>query len=316
MGELALGNVPLTQAWMLVLLAPMYGGGALLVREAGRRTRAGWPVMVVLAAAYALLEEGPIDQMLFNPAYLGLSSFEGFAPVPGLALSARLTQESLAIHTAWSICVPIAVVEAFDPRDPAPWLGRRGLALVSAVFVLGSTALALLQVSEFHFVAGWLELGVVGLAVVGLVAGAWAIRRGRPGLDQSVSGGAAPAPRRVAAGALLMSSAYWLVDIFVPDAVGAWVSIACCAALAASAGIVLLRLSRRPGWGRPHRLGVAVGVLATYLWVSYVNSVFLGVPLLEAVVGSTLLGAGVVVLLVAAVRAERRRRRPVLVRSA
>jgi hypothetical protein len=90
-GEFVLGNQPITAFPTLVLLAPMYGGGALLIREVARRTTGGWPVIIVLAAAYALLEEGPIDQMLFNPAYLGLDSFAEQAPIPGLGISASLT---------------------------------------------------------------------------------------------------------------------------------------------------------------------------------------------------------------------------------
>ena len=82
-GEFLLGTQAITQLGGLLILAPLYGGGAVLIREVARRTGRGWPTIVLLAAAYGLLEEGPIDQLLFNPAYLGLSSFAGYAPVPG-----------------------------------------------------------------------------------------------------------------------------------------------------------------------------------------------------------------------------------------
>jgi hypothetical protein len=52
-GEFLLGNQPITALPWLLALAPMYGGGALLVREVGRRLRGGWPVLVLLAAGYA-----------------------------------------------------------------------------------------------------------------------------------------------------------------------------------------------------------------------------------------------------------------------
>ena len=45
----------------------------------------------------------------------------------------------LTLHTVWSICVPIAIIEALVPdRATAPWLGRPGLAIVSVLYVLGS----------------------------------------------------------------------------------------------------------------------------------------------------------------------------------
>ena len=125
-GEFVLGNQAITSLPMLLVYAPMYGGGALLVRETARRAGAGWPAIIALGAAYALTEEGLIDQMLVNPGYLGLGTFDGFAPIPGLGISARLLYESLSIHTVWSVCVSIAIVEAFDRRDPAPWLRPAG----------------------------------------------------------------------------------------------------------------------------------------------------------------------------------------------
>ncbi len=114
-GEFLLGNIPISQYASVLVLAPLYGGGALLVRETARRLGRGWPTIVLFAAAYALIEEGPVDQMVFNPGYLGLDSFAGYAEIPGLGISGTLVLWSLALHTVWSICVPIALVEAFDP---------------------------------------------------------------------------------------------------------------------------------------------------------------------------------------------------------
>src|SRR5690348_15573402 len=66
-GEYLLGNVAISQLIALAFLAPLYGGGALLIREVARRTGRGWPMMVLLALAYGLLEAGMLDQSLFNP---------------------------------------------------------------------------------------------------------------------------------------------------------------------------------------------------------------------------------------------------------
>ncbi|WP_275467192.1 hypothetical protein [Streptomyces noursei] len=98
--------------------------------------------MVLLAAAYALVEEGPIDQMLWNPHYGGVDMGLVYADtqVPWLGTSAALLQDVLSMHSVWSICVPIALVEAFGADRPRPWLGRPGLALTGAVFVAGPVA--------------------------------------------------------------------------------------------------------------------------------------------------------------------------------
>ena len=85
-GEYLLGNTPISQLGALVLFVPLYGCGALLVREVGRRL-GGWPTIGLFAAAYALLEEGPVDQMLFNPGYLDLGSFASYGEIPGLGIA-------------------------------------------------------------------------------------------------------------------------------------------------------------------------------------------------------------------------------------
>lgn len=36
-GEFLLGNLPVTMFWLIIVLAPIYGGGALLIREVSRR---------------------------------------------------------------------------------------------------------------------------------------------------------------------------------------------------------------------------------------------------------------------------------------
>jgi len=55
--EFLLGDLPIKMLGALVILAPLYGGGALIVREVVRRTGRGWPSIFVLAFAYAVFEE-------------------------------------------------------------------------------------------------------------------------------------------------------------------------------------------------------------------------------------------------------------------
>src|SRR5580698_10225032 len=55
--EYLLGDLPIKMLPALIVLAPMYGGGALLIREVARRTGRGWPAILVLGMAYAIFEE-------------------------------------------------------------------------------------------------------------------------------------------------------------------------------------------------------------------------------------------------------------------
>jgi hypothetical protein len=106
--EFLLGDVTLASLPALVVFIPLYGGGAVLIREVLRRRGGGWPAMVVLAAAFGVIEEG-------LALYLG-----GMVYV-------------LSLHVIWSICTPIALVESmFLSRRTEPWLLTPGLIIIAA----------------------------------------------------------------------------------------------------------------------------------------------------------------------------------------
>jgi hypothetical protein len=65
--EFLLGDFSIRDLPLVLALLPLYGCGALLTRELARRTGRGWPTIVLLATAYALLEEGFLTQSLVNP---------------------------------------------------------------------------------------------------------------------------------------------------------------------------------------------------------------------------------------------------------
>jgi hypothetical protein len=57
-GEFLLGNVSIDALPIGLTMAPMYGGGAVLIREVARRAGKGWPTMILLALAFGAIEEG------------------------------------------------------------------------------------------------------------------------------------------------------------------------------------------------------------------------------------------------------------------
>ena len=71
--EFLLGNMSITHLGLLVILAPLYGGGALPIRESVRRAGRPWPSIFLLALAFGILEEAFLTESLFNPNYLGLN---------------------------------------------------------------------------------------------------------------------------------------------------------------------------------------------------------------------------------------------------
>ena len=83
--EFLLGDFPATWLPLLIILAPMYGGGALLIRELTRRTGRGWPTILLLGCRLRHHRGGLHHAIAFQPPYLGLHPF---SPTPGSPRSA------------------------------------------------------------------------------------------------------------------------------------------------------------------------------------------------------------------------------------
>lgn len=295
-GEYLLGNVPARQIAAIPFLAPMYGGGALLVREAARRAGRGWPTMLLLAAAYGVLEAGLIDQSMFNPSFQG-HDFQSSTPIPALGISATNTLSFVAGHVIWSIGVPIAIVEALVPhRSPAPWLGKVGLSVAGVFYVLGSSIIFRDLQEKEGFLASAPQLVGAGAVAASLIAVSFAVGR-RPG---TWADRRAPSPWLVGAASFVASSMFfarsdtWLVGVVLGTA------------LLAVAVTVVTRYSRSAGWGAAHQLALAGGALATYAWGGYVLLSMTGSADAVNLVGQSVLVLGVVALLAAAARTVRK----------
>jgi hypothetical protein len=306
-GEYLLGNIPLSRYGDVLVLMPLYGAGALLVRESARRLGGGWPTIVLFGAAYALIEEGPVDQMVFNPGYLDLPSFDGYAEIPGLGISGTLVLWSLALHTVWSICVPIALVEALDPTPTVPWLRWPGYVVTVCVFVAGCVFLGVVQARDLDFVGDPLQFSVSVVAILGLVvAGVVAAGRGWP--RRARGWGRAPHPVVVAVSAFLVTSGYWLSTGLPLDGVwGALAEVFCFSAAAVGSAYVVERWSRSPGWDGRHRLALAAGAAATYAtWFGPVQAGEAGTAPVEAAWGALVFGSAIALLVLAAARRQSR----------
>jgi hypothetical protein len=265
-GEFLLGNITIGGLLIGILLAPMYGGGAVLVRELGRRYGGGWPTMALLACAYALIEEGPLDQLLWNDAYLGVDNFHSATYVPALGTSIELILTVISLHAVWSICVPIALIEAFaGDRRSTPWLGRTGLIVVATIFTLGAVFVFWGNYTEYRFIAPWQHQLWIGIAIVGLVIAAFAIRNRRlPALD-----GRAPAPWVVGIAALAATSGYWMASGFNEDPWREWAGVFTWCLIVIIGVLMISRWSRQSGWIERHCFALAAGATLTYVWLAF-----------------------------------------------
>ncbi|NUR93534.1 MAG: DUF998 domain-containing protein, partial [Nonomuraea sp.] len=203
-GELLLGATSIDMLALLPVMALLYGGGALLIREAVRRAGRGWCSILLLGAAYALLEEGLLDQMLFNRHYSEGYDMVSVTYVPFLGTGAYGLLSVLAVHGVWSITVPIALMESLVPSR-SPWLGRVGLTVTAVLFCLGIAVVGWGTYTERHFMAPWPLLAGTALVIVLLVVAAFRLKRPGPPRDRP-----APHPLVVGTAALLLTGGFML----------------------------------------------------------------------------------------------------------
>jgi hypothetical protein len=259
--EYLLGDLPLNMLAALILLAPAYGGGSVLIREAARRTGRGWPTILMLGAAYALIGEGLVTQSLFNPDYLKMHMhLLDPAFVPALGIGAWWTLFMLNLHTFWSMGVSIALVEALFPAEAEmPWLGLVGNSVVALVFALGAVANFGIGFKQNHFVASKAQLlGAAAVSVL-LIVSAFLIPAPSSVTRSHRSGGRAPSPWITGAIAFVLGMGV----LYTPPTWG-WVAVVAMLALDAVFLVSTAFLSRQTGWSPLHVLSLAAGGALDY----------------------------------------------------
>ena len=133
----------------------LYGPGVLLIREAMIRWKKGWGSVLLLGAAYGILEEGVALSTLFNPnaspvGELGL--FGHWLGVNWVWVSGILT-----VHMIFSISLPILLLGLALPQTRGKSLldSRRKINTTFAILGVDVFALFLLVLLGEHFWMGW-----------------------------------------------------------------------------------------------------------------------------------------------------------------
>lgn len=251
----------------VLLYAAFYGSAAILIREVARRTGRGWPTILTLAFAFGVIEEGVVDQSLFNPDFVGAHLLaNGF--IPWLGIGGPWTIYVLSLHVIWSIGAPIAVVEGLFPtplpghpaRPPqvqGPWLSRAGIVTFSALAVLSGAAIHF--ATTVGFTAAWWQL--FASAAVAAVAVVVALR-----LPRRV-----PRPQGNVWPALVISaivtSAYHVVERAIAPT--GWTAVALEVGILAIGVALAIALRLDP-------FGLGVGAILTYCWLGLTKAIPLG----------------------------------------
>ncbi len=274
--EYLLGDFPVTFFWPYIVLAPLYGGGALLIRELTCRSGRGWPTILLLGVAYAIIEEAFTTQSLFNPDIFGLHAhLLSHAWIPALGIGAWWTLFMLNVHPFWSIGVSIALAEGLFPsRSRTPWLGSVGLSVAAALFAVGVYYSTHYTFRHDPFRASAAQFIVSALLVLVFAAAAFlippALRDKSATLQASAAPSAsastreplpAPSPWITGVAAFLLGAAVFLSPILW---IWNWGAVALILAVDLAFLVGLGLFSHRSAWTPLHTLTVGAGGALLY----------------------------------------------------
>jgi hypothetical protein len=269
--EVLFGATPVSRLGGLVVVAPLYGGGALLIRELVRRRGLGWGRIALLGAAYALVEEGLVIQSLFNPNLFNAGIVGG----SWLGVNWIWSEWTIGYHIIWSISIPILLAELLFPtRRAEPWLGRSGLAIVGVLYATGALALAaifrLFVAPDFRAAAPLLiGAALVAMALVALAL-AWPARPAAPPQPSMLRD--APSPWLVGLATFLAAGA-WFALLDLPHVLRSGALVLAPMLAEAALVVVMVALLRRwspsRGWTDLHRLALAGGAMLVSMLVGF-----------------------------------------------
>jgi hypothetical protein len=253
----------------LIIFVPLYGCAALLIREVARRAQLGWIGILLLAAAFGVIEAGLVDQSLFSPNYRGLEGWEetyGATLITPLGVSAANLIGFVGGHVIMSIAAPIALVEAFRPAAAnTPWLRMPGLVITAVLYVAASIFVLVhhLQTETWHASAG--QLVGAAIVTVALIMAAVLVGR-RPRASRPVPG---PGLTLTGSVAVVLALAYAVTP-------QTWTGVVISVAIVILAGVLLTRSSRSQGWSPTHAAVVAAAPLLVTAVLAFTYDPMLG----------------------------------------
>jgi hypothetical protein len=275
-GEVLSTSTPPTQFFFnpvnLIFQPALYGSGALLIRETVRRRGLTWSNLLLLGAAYGILEEALVTNTWFHStATLHALGTYGRALGVNWLWALQLT----AFHAVVSITIPIVVVEALFPGlARKPWLQTSGSCLFTALLTAASLAGAIGWGFIVYAKTGYPHPPLIYLLGVLLAIAAFILgirlqfpaptpaRRGPPSLWRL---------RFLGFGStVVFFFIVWVLPSLIPVAL---VPFGLLLALLIGMAIVLRRWSTVSYWGTAHRLALSSGVLAFFMLLA---------PLVEA----------------------------------
>ena len=225
----------------------LYGPGVLLVREAQVRWKKGWGSVLLLGAAYGILEEGVALSTLFNPDAGPVGSLGAYGH--WLGVSWVWLVGILPVHMIYSISVPILILGLALPETAGrPFLAGRKLPAAIAIHAVDVLALFLLVTLGEKF---WMGAPVLFGSLAAIAVLAFSAHRVRADVLHAES----EAPKAGAKGMAALGVAFYpsvILTEFLVKGAGAPAAVDFCCTFAVQGAflVYVLRVGGAAGNGR------------------------------------------------------------------
>src|SRR5713226_8351264 len=161
-----------------LLLIWLYGSGVLVMRETSVRWKTGWPGVLLLGAAYGIIEEGLAVKSFFDPGWMDLGTLGWYGP--WLDVNWVWAVWLTIYHAVVSIAIPIFLMEWIWPRVRGrPLTSRRGymtaIALLAGATVFINVLLTPYRPSVWHLLGAFAAVVFLVWAARHQAARLWAL---------------------------------------------------------------------------------------------------------------------------------------------
>lgn len=267
----------------LLIFVPLYGGAALLIREAAVRAGMGWRGRLLLAAAFGVAMTSLIDVSLWTEHRPEIDYWRDVvhaARIEPAGFGAYAGATWVLGHVTMSVGAPLALAEAAFPGIRGrTLLGRAGIAGWSAAFLAVAVLVHVSEAGTYNVDPSTGQYAGAVVVVVALTLLA-ASRVGAP--LAAVAGRRSPG--------VLGAGLVGFLGMATLDLVPAsWAGVVVLALVAGSIGVLVGRWARSGRWGWRHVAALAWAALLERTLVGFLAPVPAGVDLTGKVLHSVVL---------------------------
>lgn len=252
----------------LIFLPALYGSAAILIHELTVRWHKGWPTVLLLGAAFGIVNEGLLVKSFFDTAWPDLGVLATYGR--WLGVNWVWSVELIIYHAVFSIGIPILLTNLLFPRQQGiPWVSQR-------TFTLLALLLSVTVVLGFFFITPYRPPLLLYTLALLLVIALVIVARRLPRTIVLYHGNHVARPLAFAIVGFAATVVFFIINWVLPHTfIPAPVPIVLTIVLALYTARTVLSMSGNAvGWSPQHQLALVWGALTFFMLLSPITELF------------------------------------------